>query len=378
MVCIPGKHESRHEVHKVNNPNSISPMSVKQQQNPTLTDNEFPQVVVADKASSTSKRYYGVDESKPDDSGLGMTIRKRDDSTEAFAKFDPIPSFQYTSNLSTRRVPLGKKVYCSHWMSTGECDYAQQGCLYKHEMPTDLELLNQLGFQDIPKWYREKHGYGKLTAVPGSGAHIRGPSRHPAILQPNWRSLMTKSQQSSFPQMIRQPRKSIAPKPVRPTTNQNLLDLDSPAGMSSSPFSQTASLMQSKYADKPLRASESNTDDRSTTTGSGSEADVSTSSKTQTPDLSTESASIKSHAKSNSNKANKNGSEHAKHKFSTSQNTTAVLTYRSRSTNHQISSRRESLASDYEDELVRKNTERDEREAREYAKIKARAASEQE
>jgi hypothetical protein len=38
-------------------------------------------------------------------------------------------------------------------MRTGECDFAQQGCLYKHEMPTSSAVLLSLGFRHIPEWY---------------------------------------------------------------------------------------------------------------------------------------------------------------------------------------------------------------------------------
>ena len=49
---------------------------------------------------------------------------------------------------------FGKKVYCTHWIRWGECDYTQQGCLYKHEMP-DEPTLNSIGIRTTPKWYRD-------------------------------------------------------------------------------------------------------------------------------------------------------------------------------------------------------------------------------
>lgn len=48
---------------------------------------------------------------------------------------------------------LGKKVYCTHWIRWGECDYTQQGCLYKHEMP-DEKKLQEIGIATYPRWYR--------------------------------------------------------------------------------------------------------------------------------------------------------------------------------------------------------------------------------
>ncbi|KAK2879928.1 hypothetical protein FQN49_000740 [Arthroderma sp. PD_2] len=65
-----------------------------------------------------------------------------------------------------------KKEYCSFWLRHGECDYQQQGCIFKHEMPTDKPTLDKLGLRDIPRWYREKHG------VKGIGGGGNGRSRH--------------------------------------------------------------------------------------------------------------------------------------------------------------------------------------------------------
>ncbi|KAL8951655.1 MAG: hypothetical protein Q9222_002383 [Ikaeria aurantiellina] len=50
----------------------------------------------------------------------------------------------------------GKKVYCSHWIRHGECDFIQQGCLYKHEMP-DRDTLKAIGIRSIPAWYLVAH-----------------------------------------------------------------------------------------------------------------------------------------------------------------------------------------------------------------------------
>ena len=49
---------------------------------------------------------------------------------------------------------LGKKVYCTHWIRTGECDFMQQGCMFKHVIP-DLATLLTLGYRSYPRWFRE-------------------------------------------------------------------------------------------------------------------------------------------------------------------------------------------------------------------------------
>ncbi|KGO37761.1 Zinc finger, CCCH-type [Penicillium expansum] len=71
----------------------------------------------------------------------------------------PIAPTFYAKNsqVGNKHTPSSKKEYCSYWIRHGECDYSQQGCLYKHEMPTEFHMIEKLGLRDIPRWYREKH-----------------------------------------------------------------------------------------------------------------------------------------------------------------------------------------------------------------------------
>lgn len=88
-----------------------------------------------------------------------------------------------------QRHNIRGKVYCSFWLRKGECDYAQQGCMYKHEMPTSLETLRQCGHTDIPRWYQQHYGVFSLAAVPGSGAAGgRANIANQALMDSNWRS----------------------------------------------------------------------------------------------------------------------------------------------------------------------------------------------
>ncbi|KAL2835203.1 hypothetical protein BDW59DRAFT_156023 [Aspergillus cavernicola] len=64
-----------------------------------------------------------------------------------------------------------QKEYCSYWIRHGECDYQQQGCLYKHEMPQEKSMLEKLGLRDIPRWYREKYNVSSLG--PNGHGHLR-------------------------------------------------------------------------------------------------------------------------------------------------------------------------------------------------------------
>lgn len=73
--------------------------------------------------------------------------------------------FQLPLPPSGKRPDPRKKEYCVHWIKHGECDFLQQGCLYKHEMP-DLDKLQQIaGVRDYPKWWRDKNAVGRAKAV---------------------------------------------------------------------------------------------------------------------------------------------------------------------------------------------------------------------
>lgn len=66
------------------------------------------------------------------------------------------PSFGYCSPNPSGLMPdHSKKVYCTHWIRTGSCDFTQQGCRYKHEMPSKTKLL-ELGYIRTPRWWLEK------------------------------------------------------------------------------------------------------------------------------------------------------------------------------------------------------------------------------
>ncbi|PYH46781.1 uncharacterized protein BP01DRAFT_390457 [Aspergillus saccharolyticus JOP 1030-1] len=90
----------------------------------------------------------------------------------------PTNPLNSTGNGAARQSPHynSKKEYCSYWIRHGECDYQQQGCLYKHEMPHDLSMLEKLGLRDIPRWYRDKYNIPSL--LPNGHGHPRTPISH--------------------------------------------------------------------------------------------------------------------------------------------------------------------------------------------------------
>ncbi|KAF9630078.1 Zinc finger CCCH-type protein [Lasiodiplodia theobromae] len=57
---------------------------------------------------------------------------------------------------SGREPDHSKKEYCTYWIRTGECDFTQQGCLFKHEMPDLKTLREKIGISSVPHWYQVK------------------------------------------------------------------------------------------------------------------------------------------------------------------------------------------------------------------------------
>ena len=71
----------------------------------------------------------------------------------------PPPPIPGTPEYEAARGPSKEKLqleYCRKYLSTGQCDYMQEGCKLKHKIPSD-EMLIDLGYLKKPSWmYREK------------------------------------------------------------------------------------------------------------------------------------------------------------------------------------------------------------------------------
>jgi hypothetical protein len=137
----------------------------------------------------TPPKAYGIQEQPP--SGPKTPFANMAPSTNepsaAPVDFD-LPPFHNLDELPMGRAP-GIKEYCSYWLRHGECDYAQQGCLYRHEMPLDRPTLEKLGLRDIPRWYREKHRLGSYLAGGNTMSGINAASTtKPSLMERNWRS----------------------------------------------------------------------------------------------------------------------------------------------------------------------------------------------
>jgi hypothetical protein len=70
------------------------------------------------------------------------------------------------------------------------------GCLYKHEMPTDIFMLEKLGLRDIPRWYREKFNVPSLLQV-NYGNNNRGQQPQTVIDQPQHKAIQFQSAANS-------------------------------------------------------------------------------------------------------------------------------------------------------------------------------------
>ena len=131
----------------------------------------------------TPPKAYGIEEQPP--STPKTPFANMPPST---SEPSDLPPFHNLDELPIGRAP-GIKEYCSYWLRHGECDYAQQGCLYRHEMPLDRSTLEKLGLRDIPRWYREKHRLGSYLAGGNNISGINAPSPvKPGLMERNWRS----------------------------------------------------------------------------------------------------------------------------------------------------------------------------------------------
>ena len=84
---------------------------------------------------------------------------------------------------------LGRKIYCSFWLRTGNCNYEQQGCKFLHEIPSDEKTRNMIGFRDCPDWWSVPPAQPKLVK------EFQVDRTH----QATWRRGMTQDDQSELP-----------------------------------------------------------------------------------------------------------------------------------------------------------------------------------
>ena len=113
----------------------------------------------------------------------------------------------------------GQKVYCTHWIRKGECDFLQQGCRYKHEMP-DMKTLRAIGVNTPPAWYMATHKEeARKRGFPPVNANA-------ASAQTNWRgeskSFPGPSHTTFRPYQRPQPPAFIQPQSIEFPSNQTI------------------------------------------------------------------------------------------------------------------------------------------------------------
>ncbi|KAJ8129507.1 hypothetical protein O1611_g4125 [Lasiodiplodia mahajangana] len=89
------------------------------------------------------------------------TIQSRIDNIVAATPPTPshLPGHPGGGSGTAGSGPLGQrrpKIFCDKWVHEGVCAFTQQGCKYKHEMPSDKFTQHQLGlFHGYPQWWKK-------------------------------------------------------------------------------------------------------------------------------------------------------------------------------------------------------------------------------
>ena len=86
---------------------------------------------------------------------------------------------------------IGKKIYCTYWIRTGNCNYMQEGCKYLHEIPPDENTRLAIGVRTYPTWFRED------PTLPPRSIKWQGPA---AALQQSWRRQVSNQLQAELPE----------------------------------------------------------------------------------------------------------------------------------------------------------------------------------
>lgn len=107
-----------------------------------------------------------VNVSKMSDSSDEATCSLSRKHTSAPLHTSSPPSTSTSASASPSPPPRPQKVFCTHWIATGECRWLATGCKFKHEMP-GIAQLHALGFtRGVPRWWREKKA---IRAAPPRG-----------------------------------------------------------------------------------------------------------------------------------------------------------------------------------------------------------------
>lgn len=120
---------------------------------PPRSDSSAPQQLPVSATAATWRRVDDAASAKSQeiiDNTLAQSTHSPTHKPETAFKISRTPPSSPKSSFEQK-----DKIYCSYWIRSGECDYTQQGCRYKHEMP-DKATLASIGFRTVPRWWQEK------------------------------------------------------------------------------------------------------------------------------------------------------------------------------------------------------------------------------
>lgn len=102
------------------------------------------------------------DSTEPIDSAQAAidAILRSESGAETASRIGYLPK-DTTPPPSGNIIDQDKKIFCTHWIMTGDCKFVQQGCRYKHEMPSEAKL-KELGIRHTPRWWLEMNAKVKL------------------------------------------------------------------------------------------------------------------------------------------------------------------------------------------------------------------------
>ena len=117
---------------------------------------------------------------KPTDKPVDKPTDQTQEAIDAIVAANPVATPNGYATPRSTPPPSGalpdqdKKIYCTHWIRHGECDYTQQGCMYKHEMP-NRETLEKIGFRSVPRWWQERTAIriAGLSSLPTVGTPMK-------------------------------------------------------------------------------------------------------------------------------------------------------------------------------------------------------------
>ncbi|KAI9899977.1 hypothetical protein N3K66_004239 [Trichothecium roseum] len=99
-----------------------------------------------------------------------------------------------TAEAQPITAPKKGKLYCDHWVHTGDCRFMQQGCRFKHEMPKDKATQELLGLtRGLPRWWKARYGGGGsgMTKSVDNTVARGGGGGGGGGLRPEWRQNAT-------------------------------------------------------------------------------------------------------------------------------------------------------------------------------------------